>query len=491
MDSHITMHNMRDKCIRLVGAFLIGYVFVVHMVIDASGEWNGLFHVIYTACVFSEFLVIFLCIFTLRADRWSAKMVTAYLVWLVLSRPLCGDTKLTVSIELITIVAFCTSIMCYALSLDAVYRRRLVAVFSVIICVFYLVIAVSIIYVAVTRTVVRLPFDITVGIKSEGEMRYVTAFGRQRSIAAQWSCLSFCLTAYLIYICRSKIARIFLGISEVFFFVAVSLSLSRTAMASLAAAVAMLTALLAQKVLTNKKDTVRVLAALLAAIAVLPAAYKLQSAAGSAVEHISRKYVSICDNKEPSDAGTASAAGTAMDVYTENMTELTEDDILYTDTRGSDNVKILSGRVLLWKCVIAALRFEPERLLHGGSVNEYMTLVHILRERVEINTHNFLLEPLLLTGIPGFFAVFTFTAILVVRMIKVFFSKGADGRAKLLTVLLGSLLIRNMGEAQIFRVDDITNYVFCLAAGAFLAYSYELFPEKAILRKVPEKENGI
>lgn len=59
MDSHITMHNMRDKCIRLVGAFLIGYVFVVHMVIDASGEWNGLFHVIYTACVFSEFLVIF------------------------------------------------------------------------------------------------------------------------------------------------------------------------------------------------------------------------------------------------------------------------------------------------------------------------------------------------------------------------------------------------------------------------------------------------
>lgn len=485
MDSHITMHNMRDKCIRLVGAFLIGYVFVVHMVIDASGEWNGLFHVIYTACVFSEFLVIFLCIFTLRADRLSAKMVTAYLVWLVLSRPLCGDTKLTVNIELITIVAFCTSIMCYALSLDAVYRRRLVAVFSVIICVFYLVIAVSIIYVAVTRTVVRLPFDITVGIKSEGEMRYVTVFGRQRSIAAQWSCLSFCLTAYLIYICRSKIARIFLGISEVFFFVAVSLSLSRTAMASLAAAVAMLTALLAQKVLTNKKDTVRVLAALLAAIAVLPAAYKLQSAAGSAVEHLSQQYISFFDDEETSNAGTA------MDAHTGKVTELAEEGVLYTETRNSDNTKMLGGRVKLWKCILSVLRFEPERFLHGGSVDDYMTLVCIFGKEVVINTHNFLLEPLLLTGIPGFFAVFTFTAILVVRMIKVFFSKEADGRAKLLTVLLGSLLIRNMGEAQIFRVDDITNYVFCLAVGAFLAYSYELFPEKAILRKVTEKENGI
>ena len=484
MDAHVSTYNMKEKYIRLAGAFLICYVFVVRMVIDASGEWNGLFHYAYILCVFSELSVVFLCIFSLRVDKRALKLVAAYLVWLVLSRPFCGDIKLTSSIELITIVAVCTSIMYYALSLDDAYRRRILAIFFSIICAFYLVIAFSIIYVAVTRTLVRLPFDITVGIKSEGELRYVTAFGQHRNITGQWSCLNFCLIAYLFCVCKNKIMRFFLGISEAIFFVAVALGLCRTSMISLAVAVAMLAAFIVQKALTNKKNATRVVAALLAAIAVLPVAYEMQSAVGAAVEKISQKYVSISGNN------VASGAGTVIDAYTGNMTELTEEEALYTETRGSDNVKILGGRVLLWKCVFAVLGFEPERLLHGASIDGYMTLVHIFRKTEEINTHNFLLESLMITGIPGFLLVFSFTAILTIRMIKLFFSRVADDKVKLLTIPLGSLLIRNMGEAQILRTDDITNYLFFFAAGAFLAYSYELFPEKPFMIKMLQKCSG-
>ena len=37
---------------------------------------------------------------------------------------------------------------------------------------------------------------------------------------------------------------------------------------------------------------------------------------------------------------------------------------------------------------------------------------------------------------------------------------------------------------MLLRYDDITNYMFFLVAGVFLAYSYELLPEKKLyLRK--------
>lgn len=467
-----------------IATVLIAYVFVAHMVIDASGEWSGLFHYMNMVRAISEISIIFLCIFMFRSGKKSAMLVAAYLVWLVISRPLCGDINLTASIEHITIVALCTSIMCYALLLEPVYRCKVIAAFFAIVYLFYLVIAISIVYVALTRTAVRLPLDITVGIKSEGTLVYVTTFGRQRSIAAQWNCLSFCLASYLLYICRSRVIRIFICISEAFFFAAVALSLSRTSMVSLAVAVAMISALIAQKLMLSKKAASRIMVSLLIAIAVLPAAYKLQGATGTAIESLSQKYISI-----HADEGTMDS-GTALDVHTGNIKELPQDSVVYTETRDSDNVRVLGGRVNLWRCVLAALQCEPERLIYGGAIDEYMTLVHIFRKRVEINTHNFLLEALLLTGVPGFLFVLAFTVILSVRMIKVFFSRESDGRAKLLTVTLAALLVRNMGEAQILRTDDITNYLFFFAAGVFLAYSYELFPEKALPVKLPEKNNG-
>ena len=90
----------------------------------------------------------------------------------------------------------------------------------------------------------------------------------------------------------------------------------------------------------------------------------------------------------------------------------------------------------------------------------------------------------MLTGILGFLLLLAFTLILVWRMVRVFFAAGAELSVKLLTLPLTAVLLKNMGEAMLLRYDDITNYMFFLVTGVFLAYSYELLPEKKLyLRK--------
>ena len=90
----------------------------------------------------------------------------------------------------------------------------------------------------------------------------------------------------------------------------------------------------------------------------------------------------------------------------------------------------------------------------------------------------------MLTGLPGLLLILAFFFILVCRMLRIFFDTGVDSSIKLLTLPLTTVLLKNMGEAMLLRYDDITNYFFFLVAGVFLAYSYELLPEKKLhLRK--------
>ena len=228
----------------------------------------------------------------------------------------------------------------------------------------------------------------------------------------------------------------------------------------------------------RKSKWVRALAAAFAAILIIPLSYRGCGIIGSAVDSLSSKVVSA------SNHGENLSAGTIMDISGENTLEIKDDDVLFTETRNTDNILNLGGRNLVWKCVISLLHMQPERLLHGSLDNEYMTMINIFISATDpgaivANTHNFFLETLMLTGLPGLLLALAFTLILVWRMVRVFFAAGAELSVKLLTLPLATVLLKNMGETTLLRYDDITNYVFFLAAGAFLAFSYELFPEKS------------
>ena len=147
---------------------------------------------------------------------------------------------------------------------------------------------------------------------------------------------------------------------------------------------------------------------------------------------------------------------------------------------------MLGGRSYLWKAGIIVLGEEPERLVKGGKLEGYMDRVvevcTVLANRTvpDVNSqmHNYLLDSLLLTGLPGALILIIFTVFLLIRMIKVFFSRDAavPFQLKLMVLPIAMLLVDNMMEAHIFRIALAQCLLFFFITGVFLAWSYEVLP---------------
>ena len=93
----------------------------------------------------------------------------------------------------------------------------------------------------------------------------------------------------------------------------------------------------------------------------------------------------------------------------------------------------------------------------------------------------------MLTGIVGFLLALAFTVLMVIKMIRLFFSRHphATTAVKTLTLPLSGIFIYGMFEIILFTasaddrsVTDFRELFFFLLAGIFLSYYYEIFPAK-------------
>ena len=449
-------------------------------------DWRPALDILCAVMLGAEYVFILLCVFSVRVRGMAAKLLCAFLTWIIITRVLCGDPTLVESVEYVRVAALCVALLCFSMTLEKKERRRMLGALAAIICVYYLVIAVLTLAVAVTRENIQLPLGIGITIKEEAGFSFVTVVGRHRNTASMWSVIGLCLAVYLFSLTKNKLPRVICVIASIVFYAAVSISRSRLSMLALSVAVSMFVMLPVLKKLSGKKTAVRIAAALLTALIIIPLSYKSYDAVAAV---ISRANVLVQSQDQPqyeaSTGAEVNEIGTETKPQTEENAQLAQNNIdMFKETRDADNAKNLGGRVRLWKSVYGTLYFERDRLLRGSLTNDYMYTVNMLSgfpdpADGELNTHNYLVEALMLTGILGFLLLLAFTLILVIRMVRVFFCDGADMPEKLMVVLLTATLVKNMGEAMLMRSDDITNYVFFLAAGVFLAFSYELFPEKS------------
>lgn len=452
-------------------------------------DWRPALDILCAVMLSAEYVFILLCVFSVRVRGMAAKLLCAFLTWLVVTRVLCGDPTLVESVEYVRVAALCAALLCFSMTLEKKERRRMLGALAAIICVYYFVIAVLTLAVAVTRENMQLPLGIGITIKEEAGFSFVTVVGRHRNTASMWSVIGLCLAAYLFSLTKNKLPRVICVIASLVFYAAVSISRSRLSMLALSVAVSMFVMLPVLKKLSGKKTAVRIAAALITALIVIPLSYKSYDAVAAVISRANVLVQSQDQSQyEASTGAEVNEIGTEAKPQTEENAQLAENgdaqNDMFKETRDADNAKNLGGRVRLWKSVYGTLYFERDRLLRGSLTNDYMYTVNMLSgfpdpADGELNTHNYLVEALMLTGILGFLLLLAFTLILVIRMVRVFFCDGADMPVKLMVVLLTATLVKNMGEAMLMRSDDVTNYVFFLAAGAFLAFSYELFPEKS------------
>lgn len=484
----------KRKWLNILGAALLFAAVVEQLILSTTKGWDTLINNVYCYGIAAQFLFILFCVFAVRTNGFALKTMIAFFVWLVATRPLLGDMYLTESMLIIVPMALNICIMCYAASLGEKQRKTLLYVLSAVICVFCCVVCLGVQYVAITRTRTFLPFYIEIIMKEEGGLHYADLRAAHRNTTAQWYCICFCLAAIMAYLSKKKLVKALWGVTMVVFYATVAISLSRISMLALALSMGMMVAIMLIKKFPDKKTSVHVALALAAVIVVTPVVYKSYNLVGSAVERISFAVTPIVDTTDDTTAGTGDEDDDV--VVPEQVTEgaprkvtISEGDSMFTETRDKENTMMLGGRVLVWKSTASVVRYEPWRVNFGGLTDDYIaainrTISNTDPTAVVVNTHNYLIEALMLTGVPGFLIIALFSLLLVIRMIKVFFSPKADLLPKLLTIPLTAILFKGMGEATLVFHDrisnDITNYIFFLVAGLFLAYSYELFPEKHI-----------
>lgn len=465
------------RYVEAFGALLVVLILIKQMFVSTTMGWNTVLHNMMCFGTMAQFALVFYCVYTRRGSGTAVRLASALLIWYVITRPILGDLDLSKSNEQLVLYVVYPCLMCYMASVGSTSRKKVLVVLISVVCAFNLAVCIGELYAAMHRTTVTLPLYIEIGMQEESGLNFVTLTRQHRNLSAQWNCLCFCLVIYLASLCRKKLWRIPFVLAAAAFYAAVAISLSRTTMITLAVAAAMLVMLAVDKYVRAKRTAVRVAVLAAAVIIVTPLSYKSFDLIGTAVEKLSSNTAAAAVETVPQTASdedeTAAEEPSAQDGQA-----------MFTDVRGAENVKALGGRTLVWKSIYTTLRLEPRRLLYGGLTDEYMSAINIIIAHedplaVVKHTHNVFLETLMLTGLPGLLLALAFTLILVWRMVRVFFAAGAELSVKLLTLPLATVLLKNMGETTLLRYDDIANYVFFLAAGAFLAFSYELIPEKS------------
>lgn len=407
----------------------------------------------------------------------EVKLVIFYTIWFFLTRLLNTDLYLQNELDITLSRVLCCVILPVGLLLEADQRRRLLDVVIAVFCGFYLVTALLGLYACIFGVYFYLPPEHTVfGIDNYFygyAFYYIIAWETNRTISAVWFYLAWCSMAYEFFRCRNKLWRIPICLAWLVFHLSIAFCFCRSIKLAVCLNVAMVVLLVGIRHIRLRSGAVKaLLLALLAAVSML-AAYKSFDGMTAASAYV---Y-----NQLDTDIERTSNA-----FFGPNYKKRNEEYQTFTDSRDMKvSVSGLSGRSTLYKTVLPALKAEPRRILIGKLSQKVMDYTRAVTNYPYYHIHNYLLQVLLLTGVPGFLLVLAFSLLLVTRCIRLFFSKAALSD-KLLILPLTGVLLYGMLETIIFTdsadqraLTDFRELFFFFVAGIVLAFYYEQFPPKS------------
>lgn len=467
---------------------LITVMFAMLMLIETSKGWGVWHDRLYLAGLIAELCLIFLAVFGRRKGCIEDVCLILFFSWLCISRLFNGDVRLEGSIFHLRLVALCLALFYCGYSMPLKYRVLTLRVLSVLLCAVFFVIGLAGLYAALGHTSVRLPLDVYVGLDMKTSNYYLNVLSENRNTASFWFVLCFCLGIYQMTVCKRKLLYIPIALSMAVDYLFVALTLSRGSTIALSGVVAMLVVLLLKEHMSAGTKAFKAAVMALAVALALILTYKSYGIIGQLIDDAylaSGAAAAQAAEADESDAAEAKVDASDESEAADEADEAGTKEVTgFQEYRGKSDMTRLSGRIPLWKSAIAALRVEPDRLFKGRLIDEYMDLPNMLNPEKAIKlvnygtAHNYLLDVLMFSGLPGLALVGLFTLFLFIRMLRVFFRHTGSISLKVLTLPLTATLAKNMMEANILRVDDISNYLFFLIAGIFIAGSYDLLPKK-------------
>lgn len=462
----------REKSWPRSHAFMTAALLVFFMVSPAAPEhWSALYSV-YGRCAIIATLALYFWKCGLRGTV-EVKLVIWYAIWLFVTRLLNTDYYLENEFDLVLKTFLCVAVLSTGLVLDPTQRRRFFDIVIAIVGGFYFIVAILAIAACFLGIYFYIPPEnIPFGIDTYylyANFYFIAPFGTNRTISAAWFYIAGCLMVYEFLNCRRKLWRIPIVLAWLVFYIAVALSFCRSIKLAMCVNAAMLVILGGMKLIKMKSNALKALLIAVLALVSMPLVYKsfdlTVSAAQAAydwldpdVERISDPYVGRGQVQE------------------------------FGDTRDlKESVSNMSNRGNIFASIIPTIKEDPTLLLIGKYSHQIMDIPHKYQNYPYFHMHNYLVQTLMLAGVVGLLLVLAFSVMLVIKMIRLFFSRlpGVTAAVKTLTLPLSGIFIYGMMETAIFtncaddRVPtDFRELAFFLIAGIFLGFYYDAFPAK-------------
>lgn len=426
-----------------------------------------------------------------------------YLLWLLLTRWLNGDVYLFIDRKIVRCEVISFLMLSVGVLLSPKGRRRMLNLLSLVYAGFFVFFSLLGLFVSVTNTYIHIPPEnvwITMlsVINPRPLLNLLSSF---RLTMAGRLYLAWGLLGYQAVRARKAGVRVLFLLGMLVLHLTIALCYSHTIWITTSLSCAMFVLLLGHRRLRTLRPAIRALVLAVGFVAVIPVVYKSYPLSlqlrdtlySQLAPRFEQRYEGWEHKPDPEFFGIAAPEQpyTGKKVSFLSEEELTDAGGIYLEQPRSYNSRLtLSWRTLIWESVPYCIRKNPAILLRGQLTSSLMEdtnryLYGVYRIPTQPNMHNYLFQSILLAGLPGFLMVLFWTLLLVVRMIRVFFSREETVPLSIafLTIPMTGMLIFNMMEYELFPAWDTSSLAFLLLAGVFLGLYREHFPEK------PQKNN--
>lgn len=466
-----------------------------------------------TALMFA--LCFFRAVFSkLNRKRAELILLAVYVFWLFLSRVLLFFTNYaqnrsvselfsallhtSLDLTLVLDLSACLCVFDAAAQLDRERRRSLVRAVAVLCAVYAFAVSAVGLFVTLTGTCLSLPPEFACFFVESGQL---TLLSNNWNISMVWVYLGFCMSAYLFSRSKRAVWRVLLAAAMLLEFVVICIGSSRTVQFVLYMSVAMLAMLAVLRALRGRRALLVVPAVCAAAVVglglsffscgkiqglITVAANKTVPAFASYYHALERRpnpnYFRIAADRLSAEAAAQSAPPlySALNLQAVAAPAAAADAPSFVDGRDLlADMKTFTERKFIWMSAVDSIKERPSILLTGSTRGDLMTLPNKYArslygiQRDHEHMHNFLIQTLMLSGLPGLLPAAAFCLLLVIRMVRLFFSGGVAGSVKVLLIPPAGLLVQGLFEAGLFTSIEMRGVYFFFLAGVIVAESLE------------------
>lgn len=366
----------------------------------------------------------------------------------------------------------CLNYLGIAFLLSEERRLKMLDIVSIIVCLAYVILGFACIYTGLSDEILLHPLTGKTMCQMISGRLYV--FGTNCNSVSGWYYMVIFLLVYLIFRFKKTWQKALSGLGIIIAYICLSITFGRSAMVSFSVSIGMLAAAIALKHMKQKKTVQKAIALVLALCFFIPLSYKSFEVTTSAFTNISDLFF------EKEEITKIQAENIASGVEIQNEYDTRTDAL---NDRGLSS----SGRTKLWLASIECLRESPIRILIGSDkateiTNNYIK-AHYPDEFVQYgfrpNHHNTYLDLFLEAGLVCFILILAFFVMLVIKMIKLFFSPETHLSVKTLVITLTGIMLYNLFESTLFYIYDMRTVIFCVLASYVFAYEKEL-PKKSV-----------